>query len=390
MAAESKIEWTDSTFSPWIGCTKISPACDNCYAEAQMDTRMGRVEWGAGKPRSRTSAAYWKQPLRWNAERFVECPVCRWRGSAADFKTAASPQACPGCGGTDWTEVRRRVFCASLADVFDNEVPVEWLVDLFDTIHRTRGLDWLLLTKRVGNVLSRVEAAIRRIEALPDWPDEGSARSHHLEPLRNWLADWVVLRKPLANVWIGATVVNQTEADRDIPKLLTVPAAKRFLSIEPMLGPVDLWQCGDGPLAGGFPSDEQISGERGAHYIRHGSPRIHWVICGGESGTPARPMHPDWARSLRDQCAAAGVPFLFKQWGEWRPPADGEDFNTAYGMSGKPPAHLVSPDGKVHCFYPHGDTAVRPQDSVHKAMVRVGKRAAGRQLDGREHSEWPA
>lgn len=363
MAAESKIEWTDSTFSPWIGCTKISPACDHCYAEAQMDTRLGRVEWGAGKPRSRTSAANWKQPLRWNAREFREC-ACGHRGQSCEW-AIADPFGCPACGSHDWRPARCRVFCASLADVFDNEVDPQWRADLFELIAATPNIDWLLLTKRIGNAREMMEVACT--------------------PARLMGADW-----PLPNVWLGATICSQVEADRDIPKLLAVPAAKRFLSIEPMLGPVDLWQCGDGPLAGGFPSDEQIGGERGAHYIRHGSPRIHWVICGGESGPHARPMHPDWVRSLRDQCSAAGVPFLFKQWGEWRPPADAEDFNTTFGMSGKPPAFLVSPAGSVHCFYPPGDTAVRPQDSVHKAMVRVGKRAAGRQLDGREHSEWPS
>lgn len=165
-----------------------------------------------------------------------------------------------------------------------------------------------------------------------------------------------------------------------------------------MLGPVDLMEwwllaptnCERCDSSGPCGGRESTTCPWGACPHDAGANRLDWIICGGESGPHARPMHPDWVRSLRDQCRDAGVPFLFKQWGEWRPPADGEDFNTAFGMSGKPPAFLVSPAGSVHCFYPPGDTAVRPQDSVHKAMVRVGKRAAGRQLDGHEHSEWPA
>lgn len=307
MAEQSAIEWCDSTFNPWIGCTAISPACDHCYAEAMMSTRMGRVEWGAGKPRSLTSEAYWRQPVRWNAKPFWECSACGWRGESLDCVD------CPSCRApSGLSPARRRVFCASLSDWLDNEVPIEWFVYLLDLIHRTPNLDWLMLSKRIGNWRSRMNAAIAYIEALPDWPGEDSRRGHHLEPLRNWLADWLVLCKAPFNVWLGATVCNQTESDRDIPKLLTVPARVRFLSIEPMLGPIDLTDIvvrHRGGTEDHFsalydPDDDEAET---ASYI-------DWVICGGESGPHARPMHPDWVRSLRDQCAAAGVPFLLKQW----------------------------------------------------------------------------
>lgn len=362
MSERTAIEWADSTFNPWIGCTRVSPACDHCYAEAQMATRMGRVEWGTGKPRSRTSDAYWRQPLLWNARQFWECHECGWRGESLDRVD------CPSCRApSGLSPALRRVFCASLSDWLDNEVEVSWLADLLSLIHRTPNLKWLLLSKRIGNWRARLSAAVDLFEHR--LVVSGRGDNHGYAMARNWLAG-----EAPSNVWIGATVVNQAEADRDILKLLAVPAAKRFLSIEPMLGHVDI----------------QTAINRMPWQIGGGDAELHWIICGGESGPHARPMHPDWVRSLRDQCAAAGVPFLFKQWGEWRPPAGAEPFNTAYGNAGKPPALLVSPDGSVSCFYPRDDTAKRPQDSVHKPMIRIGKRAAGRLLDGREHSEWPA
>ena len=281
MAENSKIEWTHHTFNPWVGCTKISPACDNCYAEA-WSKRSGMVQWGASKHRVRTSAKNWKQPLKWNAE-------AEQRG------------------------VRYRVFCASLADVFDNAVESDWRRDLFSLIERTQNLDWLLLTKRISNARAMLnECAFGRWDSTP-----------------------------LPNVWLGATVCNQEEADRDIPKLLTTPAAVRFLSVEPMLGHIYL----DG-------TDYHVEALAGA------IERVDWVICGGESSHNARPMQPTWARSLRDQCAEAGVPFLFKQWGEWEP-----------------------------IFIKEGCAFDKPGDLA--SMVCSGKNNAGRVLDGMLHDGYP-
>lgn len=248
MAENSGIEWTHHTFNPWIGCTKVSAACDHCYAEA-WDARglQGQpTRWGPRAERTRTSAGNWSKPRTWNSK----------------AKAAG---------------VRYRVFCASLADVFDNHKSIlpEWRADLWRLIDATPHLDWLLLTKRPQNIAKMLPA---------DWGDG----------------------RP--NVWLGTTVENQTEADRRIPPLLDVPARVRFLSCEPLLGPVDLRS---------IPWDEAawvnaLTGQ--IKFSDHFWTRIDWVICGGESGKDARPMHPDWARSLRDQCIAAGVPFLFKQW----------------------------------------------------------------------------
>lgn len=220
MAENSKIEWTDNTFNPWIGCQKVSPGCDHCYAEAMMADRYGRVVWGPHGDRKRTSAANWKKPEAW------------------DRKAA--------------TEGRARVFCASLADVFDNHRSIlpEWRADLWALIRRTPNLDWLLLTKRPQNIRKMLPA-----EWGHGWP----------------------------NVWLGTTAEDQRHYDQRWPVLAAVPAAVRFISYEPAIGPmVDL----------------------------HGGP--DWLICGGESGPGARDMPADWARSVRDQCAGR-IAFFMKQ-----------------------------------------------------------------------------
>ncbi|MGI0509100.1 phage Gp37/Gp68 family protein [Burkholderia sp. ZZQ-2] len=323
MSENSKIEWTDSTFNPWEGCAKVGPGCDHCYAEAH-NARFGggsAVNWGPGAPRRRTSAANWRKPLAWNA-------------AHADFFAEHGR--------------RQRVFCASLADVFDNAVHPMWRADLFELIKRTPNLDWLLLTKRIGNAREMIQASVECLmDADRDWP-------------------W-------PNVWLGATIVNQAEADRDIPKLLEVPARVRFLSMEPLLGPVDLTSI---PWRG-----HRVSALQGWSSTEHG---LHWVIVGGESGAGARPMHPDWARSLRDQCAAAGVPFLFKQHGEWAPGSG--DFG-----EGRIETAAIALDGRVAVGgyrvddYPRGATSGDGWSMVHRA----GKRTAGRLLDGRTHDEFP-
>jgi protein gp37 len=340
MADRTHIEWCDSTFNPWIGCTKVSPACDHCYAEADMDLRRHRVKWGAGELRSRTSEANWRQPLRWNAERFWECRSCGWRGVAKYGVRVV-------CGTCEVPAelTRQRVFCASLADVFDNEIDPQWRADLFDLIAATPNLDWLLLTKRIGNVASMVPAAWR-----PLFP---------------------------RNVWLGATIANQAEADRDIPKLLATPARVRFLSIEPLLEPVRLPRvdfhcdlCGGTGILGRWPRGK-CHHCLGRGYLpaistdpQFGSPKtpmrmVDWVIVGGESGTRARPANPQWIRDLRDQCVQAKVPFLFKQWGERVSVSE---------VEGVGPHHMF-PDGRT--------------------VRRVGKKRAGRTLDGVEHNGFP-
>ena len=362
MAENTKIEWCDSTFNPWVGCTKVGPGCDHCYAEGWAK-RSGSVQWGPGAERRRTTASNWRKPLQWNEQSFVECEACGWRGEKREAHWGGSQ--CPSCRGQESLKpARRRVFCASLADVFDNEVPVEWRADLFDLIAKTPNIDWLLVTKRIGNV-GRM---------IPDC--------------------WSVMMPP--NLWLGITVVNQYEADRDVPKLLQLKASVRFLSIEPLLGPVSFrWM----PAWPENKANRALNPAGGTDHL-DGLRRLDWVIVGGESGPKARPMHPQWARDIRDQCAAAGVPFLFKQWGEWLP---GE--NETHAPTGRKVAHHQ--DGRwgatetnvnarnyvawdeSGCIHRGSLIDAPPMLRVVAWAERVGKKQAGRLLDGREHNGFP-
>jgi protein gp37 len=369
MSSQTGISWTDSTFNPWIGCTKVSPACDHCYAERDMDRRLKVVEWGPGKPRHRTSAANWRQPVRWNARPFLQCDDCGWRGDAAAARVNDSLM-CDRCTGYALKPARRRVFCASLADVFDNEVQVQWLLDLLDLIRQTPNLDWLLLTKRIGRTHAALEDALAVVK--------DQQRDY---ALYTWLVDWI-MGKPPANVWLGATICNQAEADRDIPKLRAVPARVRFLSIEPMLGPIDL-QLGWNNDAGRW------------DFMGRDLPlrRIDWVIAGGESGPGARPTHPDWVRGLRDQCATAGVSFHFKQWGEWAD-ASGEEPGGPLLRASRSDEIFAADGTMLGAGYREGRKSMGLVEADWRErggawMCRVGRRHAGRLLDGREHNEFP-
>jgi protein gp37 len=257
---KTSIEWTSwkapdgtvypgYTFNGWLGCEKISPACVNCYAESWAK-RTGKPELWQGS-RRRTTQANWREPIKWHA-------------SIPDGQ-------------------RRRVFCASLADVFDNQVPNEWRSDLWELIAATPKLDWLLLTKRIGNVMSMV----------PWYSYRGSITPRYHFP---------------ANVWIGATCANQEEADRDIGKLLRIPARVHFVSFEPLLGPIRPNRahvyCPVHDFEGGFCSGwcpEAL--------------RISWAIVGGESGPRARSMVLGWAKDIVRDCHAAQIPVFCKQLG---------------------------------------------------------------------------
>jgi protein gp37 len=254
---DTTILWCHKTFNGWIGCQKVSPACDNRYAE-NLAHRFHPETFGAHGKRYRTSEANWKQPLRWNRQAKKEGR-------------------------------RYRVFCGSLCDVFDSAVDPQWRSDLLDLIDRTPNLTWLLLTKRIGNVERLLN------DLLVSEPNTARWRF-----LNQWLSG-----KPPENVRLGITVCNQPEADRDIIKLLQIPAEGYFVSLEPLLGAIDLTRL------------SLVSGELNA--LTRDSARswrsIDWVIVGGK----ARPLHPEWVRSIRDQCQAAGVPFHFKQWGRYAP-----------------------------------------------------------------------
>jgi protein gp37 len=306
MAENSKIEWTDHTFNPWIGCTKVHAGCTHCYAEAMMGHRYGKAKWGVDGTRNRTSEAYWRKPLQWNR--------------------AAEKTGRPAL-----------VFCASLADVFeDREDLVEHRRDLFAMVDQTPHLIWLMLTKRPENIHSMWP------KQLPDDGGCGHVRR---------------------NVWIGTSPCNQETADKSIRELIKCSdlCGGLFLSCEPLLGEIDL----------------------NLPWIRHPdgtvekTSAIDWVIVGGESGHDARPMNPNWIGGIGRQCIEAGVPFFFKQWGEWAPWKEDEG---------------PAPNGRPCGFWSYADHWYDSDvPNTHRAsMVRVGKVAAGRLVDGREWSEFPA
>jgi protein gp37 len=295
MGETTAIGWTDHTFNPWIGCTKVSPACDHCYAEA-LRKRTGQDEWG-NDVRTVTGDAYWRNPHKWNA-------------------------------AAEKAGERRRVFCASLADVFEDRPELdEYRARLFELIGDTDWLDWQLLTKRPENVLRMVPES---------W------LSHGLASPWGWPA----------NAWIGTTVEDQEHADRRIPHLLAIPAKVRFLSVEPLLGRLTLFhwliRCRHDWANEGAPSVHARC-ERGGV-----QPGIDWVIVGGESGGGHRPLEVGFARDLKDECAQAGVPFFFKQVGGRTPTAGGDELDgrrykefplapASIGVRG--PAHTAQENG---------------------------------------------
>ena len=328
MSDKTGIEWTDHTFNPWWGCSRVSPACRFCYADRDAK-RYGHEVWRRHGPRRMLSEANWQRPLKWNR----------------DAERAGAPT---------------KVFCASMADVFEDHPDVgEARKRLWDLIEATPWLTWQLLTKRPENV-----------GRMAPWRD-------------NWPA----------HVWLGTSVENQRYADERIPVLLESGAATLFLSCEPLLGPVDL---GMGTDHSGHARDHIIDSwgwdcldcsteEIVVSWTVPDGPRISWVIAGGESGPKARLSHPDWFRSLRDQCARARVPFLFKQFGEWSP-RYGADWPVGDAWRNPQRHRWVSPhDGRTKAFGEFTGT----DDLDWARMFRVGKKAAGRELDGRTWDEFP-
>jgi protein gp37 len=296
MAKNSHIEWTNHTFNPWWGCHKISPACDNCYAE-KWAKRVGQTIWGQEAPRRFFGEAHWREPVKWD-------------------KAAAA------------VGMRARVFCSSMADVFeDREDLNQERVRLWHLIHQTPNLDWLLLTKRPQHILS----------------------------LTPWAEDWP------SNVWIGTSIENQRLAELRLPHLLSIPATVRFLSCEPLLGPLDL----------------------SSWFNRSSYEPIDWIIVGGESGARSRPMHPDWAVGLLHQCLRAEVPFHFKQWGHWVPTEceEGAHRNTVVSSEGCNPVHMKAVGKKVAGRILQGTTwDSLPQPLMHKRESKNSQTSQGGEI----------
>lgn len=411
MSDRSGIEWTQATWNPMLGCTKVSPGCDHCYA-------IRTVHRLAANPNPNVSTATAGLTARDSVGRLD------WTGRVNLLPERLAILL-------RWREPRR-IFVNSQSDLFHDDVPDEFIARVWAVMAATPQHTFQILTKRHGRMRSLVSSpGFQRAasEAATDLLDTGAVRSLPTglgkgaavvtSPRNRWEPEW-----PVPGVWLGVSVEDQKRADLRIPALLDTPAAVRFVSCEPLLGAVDLGGRGWLPVSLNDPDPdaechvcgtEEFS-DQGGHVVVHrcGSrlsepcqelpngdcaldgtstgewcdgpikayPRIDWVICGGESGPGARPAHPDWFRQLRDQCAAAGVAFFHKQNGEWREPRPGEEYNTRYGRAGHPPAFLIDHDGNVYCSREAaGDSAV--------PVVRVGKKAAGRELDGRTWDEYP-
>lgn len=311
MADHSLIEWTDATWNPITGCSVVSPGCTNCYAMRLAGTRLKHHPSRAGLTIDAKSGPVWNGKVRLNRE---------WTAQPLSWKR------------------RRMIFVCAHGDLFHEDVPDEWLDSVFAVMDRARHHTFQVLTKRA----ERMRDYMRHRYELPDYIMDFYRDEDGSGPERGW--------QPPKNVWLGVSVEDQQRADERVPYLLETPAAVRFVSAEPLLGPIELRDIHDGV--------DCLSRRTGA--------RLDWVIVGGESGDGARPMHPDWARSLRDQCLSADVPFFFKQWGSWLPVPNAR--RLSYSME----------HGRVVC-----------REWQEEVSFLVGKKAAGRLLDGIEHNGLP-
>lgn len=348
MADRTPIEWADATWNPIRGCTRVSEGCRNCYAEVMAARFSDPGQWGHGL-----------------AQR-IGLPGGgidhRWTGKVALVDTALDLPL-------RWKKPRR-IFVNSTSDLFHEAVPDDWIDQIFAVMALAPQHTFQVLTKRPERAREYLAHLTSKVGDL--WNPLASSRllSAGDTAVRNSTVDTfqTVRGWPLPNLWLGTSVEDQATANARIPHLLATPAAIRFISAEPLLGPLDLTECPRDDALLGYAPDE--NGDR------H---KLDWVIAGGESGPGARPIHPDWARSLRDQCVAAGVPFFFKQWGEWAPST--------------PEAAVGNPRSGWRCLagHPHVPKAAELYPEAGAAFIEhLGKGAAGRNLDGRTWDQMPA
>jgi protein gp37 len=360
------IEWTDRSWNPTTGCDRVSAGCDHCYA-LRMAPRlkaMGSAKYqNDGDPRTSGPG------FAVTAHREPLTEPLRWR--------------------TPW-----RVFVNSMSDLFHTGVPADYLATVFAVMALTPQHTYQILTKRHARMRalltdtcecgaghapgvhfrSRMAWAVSAAnpDRIPGLPDDAEHRIYHG-------TQW-----PLPNVWLGVSAETQQWADLRVPALLETPAAVRFVSAEPLLGPVDLTALqprGDGPVLDALAGDVKTP-DGDVYAAAPGC--VDWVIAGGESGPDARPLHPDWARGLRDQCAQAGRRFFFKQWGEWTSQAVLTGPDRSAWTEREPDAYLHAETGTIA----DEDTALAAGGSW-MGVYRVGRKATGRTLDGRTWDEFP-
>jgi protein gp37 len=328
MADKTGIEWTDATWNPTTGCAKVSAGCKHCYAERDW-ARLVHLPAYAGRAFTDVECHPNRldQPLRWKRP--------------------------------------RRIFVNSMSDLFHEDIPDEFIDQVFAVMALSPQHTFQILTKRADRMREYLSDTLRLEKIYIQWHSvSGSPRE-----AQGW---------PLPNVWVGVSVEDQGAANERIPLLLETHAAVRWISAEPLIGRVDLCETFGmwwNQTMGCFESFHSSGFNRNPH--NWAEKAIDWVVVGGESGPKARPMHPEWAQSLRDQCAAAGVQFLFKQWGEWAPTAMGSanrPFDQQQAVRGDDIAGTVFGEPGKQFMWP---------------VVRVGKKAAGRLLDGVQHDGYP-
>ncbi|PND22893.1 hypothetical protein CN934_03565 [Ensifer sp. MMN_5] len=369
MADATKIEWTDATWNPITGCAVVSPGCTNCYAMKLAGTRLKNHPSRKGLTKDTKAGPVWTGEVRLNRQ-FLDQPL-RW----------TSP---------------RMIFVCAHGDLFAAGVDQVWIDHVFAVMALAPQHTFQVLTKRPERMREYMLGMSSRRSFIAGYG--ALARGGNLPD--HYETAYEALAKPLPNVWLGVSVEDQKRADERIPILLDTPAAIRWISAEPLLGPLDL-TCIHQPNAGSGPwwfdalttdrmgwfHDEAATNPTDEDPLAFsGYSRLDWVVAGGESGPGARPMHPDWARSLRDQCAAAGVPFLFKQWGEWAPQVGAVD-----GWTIPDDPEISRRDHRDWEDDRWGDP-YRPMwcdDLDDDTVSRVGKRYAGRLLDGIEHNGFP-
>ncbi|NSY21926.1 phage Gp37/Gp68 family protein [Agrobacterium vitis] len=342
MADNTPIEWTDATWNPITGCSIVSPACTNCYAMKLAGTRLQHHPSRAGLTKDSKAGPVWTGEVRFNAQWLTE-PL-KWKRP-------------------------RMIFVCAHGDLFAEGVPDEWIDQVFAVMALAPHHTFQVLTKRPERMWDYMRQLPKRTPHISKW-----AAWHWGKNDPDAVYEFVVeaLKTPPSNIWLGVSVEDQSRAEQRIPILLDTPAAVRWISAEPLLGGLDLTDMCQGnwffdALRGTRWHDVPEFTSRVEQFARG----LDWVVAGGESGRNARPMHPDWARSLRDQCAAAGVPFLFKQWGQWAPlqANDGEWPTDRLGFC------RINMDGK------------RSDDGW--PMQKITKKAAGRLLDSVEHNGFP-
>jgi protein gp37 len=350
MAGTTKIEWTQKTWNPVRGCSRISEGCRNCYAE-KIAARFGGCKESGGYGSSLVLEGlpffgFVDTDGRWNGR--VELVESMLDGPGTPLRTRKP---------ATW-------FVNSMSDLFHHALPEGDIRRVFRAIQQCQHHTFQILTKRAERMAEIMPGVL---EWLAHFAPVGQGYD------QRWNAS------PIPNAWLGVSVENQAAADKRIPLLLQTPAAVRFISAEPLLGAVDLsrYLYRTAVL-------DSYHGDGIAYY----KPRLDWVIVGGESGPGARPMHPDWARSVRDQCVAAGVPFFFKQWGEWIPSGSGDASHLREGHRIKD--NSVGPD-RLIWLYPDGSSDPCGEGDAGRGhlMMRAGKRNADRSLDGRTWDQMP-